>query len=114
MKALIFFARLRPFLWLLGLAFVALLLGLTLERTTAYDDGGLGSVVFALLFTVGLPFMLPAQVLNAFSGTTIHWWNFLAWPLGIVVGIAFYVALDRWTMAWLRRQQGAQARSLHN
>jgi hypothetical protein len=99
------FIRMRPFLWLLALAVVVMLLALTLEGTTSYDDGGLGSLTFALLFTVGFPFLLPSMVLNAVSDPThLHWWNYLAWPLGILFGITFYLGLDRWTMAWLRRQ----------
>ena len=87
--------RWRPALWLLGITLLALGVGLTWERGISYDDGGLGSLSYAVVFTLGLPFIVPAQ-LAAAAATRIGWRpEWFAWPVGLIVGCGFYLALDR-------------------
>jgi hypothetical protein len=93
--------RTRPFLWLLGLALVALVVAFTWERGTSYDDGGIGTVSFVILYSIGVPFLLPGLLLGSLS-SIIPWVGYLAWPLGLVTGCAFYLWLDRMAQRWVR------------
>ena len=101
LRFLLALLRLRPFLWLLGLALLAVVVSFTWERWTSYDDGGIGTASFILLYTVGLPFLVPFYLLAMLrGGDTWHWWLYLGWPLGLVTGTAFYVGLDRIATRW--------------
>jgi hypothetical protein len=87
--------RWRPALWLLGITLVALAVSLSWERATSYDDGGMGSVSFAVMFTLGLPFLVPAHMAAAAAthlGLRPEWF---AWPVGLIVGCGFYLGLDQ-------------------
>ena len=61
--------RFRPALWLLGLVLLAMALSSTWERSTSYDDGGLGSASFAILFTIGQPFLISLHLAGADATT---------------------------------------------
>jgi len=96
--------RLRPFLWLLGFALVALLVSVTWERGTSYDDGGLGTAAVLLLYTVGAPFLFPSQLFGS-TVTGNGWsWGLLYWGAGLGSLLGFYLGLDRLSLHWLRRQ----------
>jgi hypothetical protein len=96
--------RLRPFLWLLGLVLLAVLISITWENTTSYDDGGLGTAAFLILVTLGAPFLLPSQLLGGSFGGSGWTWGLLYWGVGLVSLFAFYLGLDRLSLAWLRRR----------
>jgi hypothetical protein len=91
----------RPFLWILAIALLALISSLFWERQISYDDGRLGTLSFAVLYTFGLPFVIPIQVLS----TVLP--DYLAWGLGIVAGVAFYTFLDRISMRWITQRSNA-------
>jgi hypothetical protein len=79
---------------------VALLVSLTWERGASYDDGALGTAAFAILYTLGLPVMLPMQwVAKLGLGTS---WG-LVWVVGVVCGVVFYLSLDYLTVRWRRK-----------
>jgi hypothetical protein len=97
--------RMRPFLWLLGLALAAVLVSITWERATSYDDGGLGTAAFLLLITIGAPFLLPSQLLGGNVGGNGWSWGLLYWGAGLGSLLAFYLGLDRLSLSWLRRRE---------
>ena len=51
---------LRPLLWIAGILLLAFLTSLTWENQTSYDDGGFGSVAFAVM----VPFVLVGQLVG--------------------------------------------------
>jgi len=103
--------RMRPFLWLLGLALVALLVSATWEKSTSYDDGGLGTAAFLLLVSVGAPFLLPSQFFGATLPGNSLAWGFLYWGAGLTSLMIFYLGLDRLSLRWLRRHAPADDHS---
>jgi hypothetical protein len=98
--------RTRPFLWLLGLALVALVVSVTWERGTSYDDGGIGTVSFVILYSIGVPFLLPSLLLGSPS-SVIPWIGYISIPLGLVTGCAFYLWLDRMAQRRVRNVASA-------
>jgi len=75
-------------LWLLVLTLVGLFASFFLEKTISYDDGGLGTASFLVVFTLGLPFMVLAQIASGMS-------SLLTYAVGLAVGLGFYLGLDR-------------------
>jgi hypothetical protein len=96
--------RKRPFLWLLGLVLLALLVSTTWERSTSYDDGGLGTASFLVLVTLGWPFLFPSQLLAGPIAGHDWKWGLLYWGAGLGSLLLFYLGLDRLSLLWLRRR----------
>jgi hypothetical protein len=97
---------LRPFLWLLAIVVIAGLVGLTFERSTSYDDGGVGTAAFLVLNTLGLPFTLLASQMGGLRG----WEIYVGLALSVVVGAAPYLILDLLTVAYAHRQSAQPPR----
>ena len=95
MHVLTMLRRTRPFLLLGAVATAAFLVGLTWEKYTYYDDGGVGTISFLLVFTVGLPFVLPAQLVAYLGRELGPWFGYIAWSIGLLVGVLFYFGLDK-------------------
>jgi hypothetical protein len=95
--------RWHPFLWLWVLAAAAVVVSMTWEGATSYDDGGIGTVSFFLLVTVGAPFLLGIQLFGSAFETGKNPVAYYA--LGLTCLTVFYVGLDLVTSAWLRRRK---------
>jgi hypothetical protein len=91
----------------LALVFAAFLVSLTFERWTYYDDGGLGTAALVVLYTLGLPFLIPRYLFAILTGgNTSDWLVYLSLVLGLLSGTLFYIGLDRRSARW------ANARSM--
>jgi len=80
-------------------------LSLTWERSTSYDDGGLGSVSFVILYTLGQPFLILSSLARMLTPLLGDWWQSVAWVLGLAGGLACYLLMDRLSQRWLRHLQ---------
>jgi hypothetical protein len=92
--------RLRPFLWLLVLFLAALAVSFTWEYSTSYDDGGIGSASFLVVYTVGLPYVATEALFHTLG---FRQWPNLGTALGVVVVGVIYLWFDRLTVRWSRR-----------
>jgi apolipoprotein N-acyltransferase len=59
--------RIRPFLWVAGILLLAILVSLTWEHQTSYDDGGIGSAAFLVISL----FVAPGQWLGLGFNTSV-------------------------------------------
>ena len=95
----------RPFLWWWAVVVPFAVASYWLEHGISYDDGGLGSVVFVGLITIGLPFSLAGQFFasiaaqvglepasNGVADVIVH----------LVGGSVPFVAADRLSRWWAR------------
>jgi hypothetical protein len=96
-----FLARRRVMLWPAALALSGLALASLVPRP--YDDGGLGTLSFALIHTVGIPFVGAAQFVVRRLGPGHAW---LIWPLAIPLGLVWYLAAD-WVVQRVARRRRA-------
>ena len=101
--------RWRPFLWLWVIAVAAVLVSMTWEGATSYDDGGIGTISFFLLVTVGAPFLLGEQLFGPLFETSKN--PIAYYALGLACLTVFYVGLDLLLSAWLRRREPKPAHS---
>jgi hypothetical protein len=95
--------RWRPFLWLWGIAVAAVFVSMTWEGATSYDDGGIGTISFFLLVTVGAPFLLGEQLFDPLFETSKNPMAYYA--VGLSCLTVFYAGLHFVLSAWLRRRK---------
>jgi len=107
MRTLRTFLRIRPFLWLLGIVLASIAVSFTWEKSTSYDDGGIGTLSFLVLFTIGLPALVPSRLLPIVAKGPLAWLGYLSWPLGFLFLVGFYLWLDRRSQRWLARLETA-------
>jgi len=74
-------------------AAVANVVALTWERTTAYDDAGLGTLSFLLVYTIGQPFLIARGLITVATGNLLP--PALSFVAGEIGGLAIYYVLDR-------------------
>ena len=101
--------RWHPFLWLWVVAVAAVVVSMTWEGATSYDDGGIGTVSFFLLVTVGAPFLLGIQLFGWVFDTGKNPVAYYA--LGLTCLTVVYLGLDLVVSAWLRRREREPAHS---
>jgi hypothetical protein len=101
--------RWRPFLWLWLLAVAAVMVSMTWEGATSYDDGGIGTLSFFLLATVGAPFLLGVRLFGWAFETAKNATAYYA--LGLVSLTVFYLGLDLIASTWLRHRKPQPAPS---
>jgi hypothetical protein len=94
--------RWRPFLWLWGIAVAAVLVSMTWEGATSYDDGGIGTISFFLLVTVGAPFLVGEQLFGPLLETNKN--PIAYYAVGLACLTVFYIGLHLLSSAWLRRR----------
>ena len=99
----------RPFLWLWVLAVAAVLVSMTWEGATSYDDGGIGTLSFFLLATIGAPFLLGVQLFGWAFETGRNATAYYA--LGLISLTVHYLGLDLIASAWLRHRKPQPAHS---
>jgi hypothetical protein len=85
--------------WPAGLAILAL--GLASVAPRPYDDGGLGTLTFTLIHTVGLPFFWSASFVARQLGPGKGDW---IWPLAIPLGLLYYFVAD-WVVQRIARRR---------
>ena len=95
--------RWRPLLWLWGIGVAAVLISMTWEGATSYDDGGLGTTSFFLLVTIGAPFLLGEELFGPLFGTNKN--PIAYYAVGLACLTMFYGGLDALLTAWLRRRE---------
>jgi hypothetical protein len=100
---LAFLARRRVMLWPAGLALLALAFGFVSPRP--YDDGGLGSLSYGIINTIGLPFAAAASFVARRLGPGR---GELIWPLAIPLGLVYFLAAD-WVVQRLARRRAARS-----
>ncbi len=91
-------------LWPGALALAAL--GLAFLFPQPYDDGGLGSLSFGIINTVGLPFAAAASFVARRLGPGR---GELIWPLAVPLGLVYFVAAD-WVIQRVARRRGRPGR----
>jgi len=85
--------------WPAGLALAALLVASIAPRP--YDDGGLGSLTFGLINTLGIPFVGSARFVARQLGPG-H--GGLIWPLAIPLGLVYFFVAD-WVIQRIARRR---------
>ncbi len=100
LRRLLLLTRPALLLWLLCLAAGAV--ATTWEGATAYDDGGIGTLSFAVLLTVGLPFLLAGQLFAALAAPLGTLAGFVVVPGTLLLGSAPYLWVDRGLTRWAR------------
>ncbi len=91
--------------WPAALALVALAASSLTPRP--YDDGGLGSLTFGIIYTLGAPFVATASFIARQLGPG-H--GGLIWPIAIPVSLLYFLFAD-WLIQRIARRR-AQARSV--
>jgi hypothetical protein len=66
-----------------------------------YDDGGLGSLTFGIIYTLGAPFVATASFIARRLGPG-H--GELIWPLAIPVSLIYFLAAD-WLIQRIARRR---------
>jgi len=85
--------------WLAGLALAALAVANVAPRP--YDDGGLGSLTFGIIYTLGIPFAGTARFIARQLGPGR---GELIWPLAIPVGLIWFFVAD-WLIQRIARRR---------
>jgi hypothetical protein len=86
--------------WPAALALAALAVSTVAPRP--YDDGGLGSLTFGIIYTLGAPFVATASFIARQLGPG-H--GALIWPLAIPVTLIYFLAADWLIQRIARRSQ---------
>lgn len=86
-------------LWPAALALLAL--GLASAVPRPYDDGGLGSLSFGLIHTIGIPFVGAARFVARELGPGR---GELIWPLAIPLGLVYFLVAD-WVVQRMARRR---------
>lgn len=85
--------------WPAALALAALAVSSVAPRP--YDDGGLGSLTFGIIYTLGAPFVATASFIARRLGPG-H--GELIWPLAIPVSLIYFLAAD-WLIQRIARRR---------
>jgi hypothetical protein len=91
--------------WPAVLALVALAASSLAPRP--YDDGGLGSLTFGIIYTLGAPFVATASFIARRLGPG-H--GGLIWPIAIPISLLYFLFAD-WLIQRIARRR-AQARNV--
>ncbi len=105
------FLRLHPFLWPVPLVILSYVASLWWEHGISYDDGGLGTASFLVVYTLGAPGLWFGELLSALAGDASNYgptarYGFVF--VGVVGASLPYVAMDAWTQRFVirRSEQG--------
>ncbi len=94
--------------WPAGLALAALAVANVAPRP--YDDGGLGTLTFGIIYTIGIPFVATARFIARQLGPGR---SELIWPLAIPLGLIYFFVAD-WLIQRIARRSRRRAAPIRN
>ncbi len=106
-RVLALLARWRVMLWPAALALLALAAANISPRP--YDDGGLGSLTFGIIHTLGIPFVGAAKFVARQLGPGR---GELIWPLAVPLGLVYFAVADWVVQRFARRRPRARPVSI--
>jgi hypothetical protein len=106
-RVLALLARWRVMLWPAALALLALAAASISPRP--YDDGGLGSLTFGIIHTLGIPFVGAAKFVARQLGPGR---GELIWPLAVPLGLVYFAVADWVVQRFARRRPRARPVSI--